>query len=369
MSTTPSPRTSRPDQIHDCSSQEEQCDETTFDASLPVALRLQFPQRLSIGRCSPSGETRGGGILEELPGSPTASSQSVLPRRSSDSRRQGRYWILTIPEEGWDGLTLPGDCVWAKGQLECGSTGYRHWQIVAGFERKCSCIHIREVFGPYHCELTRSKAAEQYVWKEDTAVPGTRFELGSRPFHRNSATDWDAVWDHATRGEVLDIPANIRVRSYFTIRRIFEDYMVPLATARTTRVFWGATGTGKSRTAWEEAGASAYIKNPNSKFWSGYKGERNVIIDEFRGKIDVSYLLTWCDRYPVHIETKGGGRPAMFEKIWIISNLHPKDWYEGLDEATLGALLRRFEIIHFLGTPRQALMPRENLISEKCLSP
>jgi len=33
-----------------------------------------------------------------------------------------------------------------------------------------------------HWELSRSDAAAEYVWKEDTRVPGTQFEFGSRPF-------------------------------------------------------------------------------------------------------------------------------------------------------------------------------------------
>lgn len=286
-------------------------------------------------------------------------SQFTIARSSTQGsrRRQGIYWILTIPEDKWDGKTLPECAIYAKGQLESGgTTDYRHWQFVVGFKTKKTLAQVRELFGPYHSELTRSVAAEDYVWKDATYVEGTRFEYGRKPINRKNKTDWDFVWKCAIKGNYEDIPADIRIRSYFSLRRIYEDFMVPVGTERTTIVYWGGTGVGKSRRAWEEAGADAYSKNPNSKFWSGYKGERNVVIDEFRGKIDVSYLLTWLDRYPLHIETKGSGRPAMFENIWICSNLPPKDWYPGLDEPTLKALLRRLRVVHMLGTPAQALM-------------
>jgi len=60
---------------------------------------------------------------------------------------------------------------------------------------------------------------------------------------------------------------------------------------RTCWVYWGRTGTGKSRRAWDEAGVDAYPKDPRTKFWCGYFGQANVIIDEFRGGIDVAHLL------------------------------------------------------------------------------
>lgn len=77
---------------------------------------------------------------------------------------------------------------------------------------------------------------------------------------------------------------------------------------RKVYVFWGPTGTGKSRRAWDEAGPDAYPKDPRSKFWDGYNGHSNVVLDEFRGAIDVSHLLRWFDRYPVLVEVKGSSR-------------------------------------------------------------
>jgi len=113
---------------------------------------------------------------------------------------------------------------------------------------------------------------------------------------------------------------------------------------RTCIVYWGRTGTGKTRKAWEDAGLDAYPKDPNTKWWTGYKGNDCVIIDEFRGTIAINHLLRWLDRYPVYVETKGSSLPLQATKFWITSNVDPTNWYEGLDEATLNALLRRLTI-------------------------
>lgn len=91
----------------------------------------------------------------------------------------------------------------------------------------------------------------------------------------------------------------------------------------------------------------AYPKNPRTKFWDGYRGQSHVVIDEFRGGIDVAYLLIWCDRYPNNLEIKGSSVPSEINKIWITSNLNPRDWYPDLDQATTDALMARFKITHF----------------------
>lgn len=123
--------------------------------------------------------------------------------------------------------------------------------------------------------------------------------------------------------------------------------MQPSAQEKVVKVFWGKTGTGKSRRAWEEAGWDAYPKDPNTKFWDGYQHQENVVIDEFRGKIDISHMLRWLDRYPVIVECKFGAVSFNARKIWITSNKNPRDWYPDLDSETVDALLRRLEITEF----------------------
>jgi len=120
---------------------------------------------------------------------------------------------------------------------------------------------------------------------------------------------------------------------------------VPSFVDRRAVVFWGATGTGKSHRAWERAGVGAYSKCPRSKFWCGYRGEESVVIDEFRGGIDISHLLRWLDRYPVRVEVKGSSKPLMAKSYFITSNLHPRNWYPDLDRETYLALERRLEIV------------------------
>lgn len=259
--------------------------------------------------------------------------------------RQARWWIATIRESDWS-TCLPDGVLYVKGQLEIGEGGFRHWQLVFAVKRPISLHRAKELFpGTGHFEPTRSAAAREYVWKEATRVADTQFELGSTPLRRNSATDWDSIKDAAVANRLDEIPSDVYVRYYRTLLSIAADHAKPEAMLRKVRVFYGPTGTGKSHSAWEAAGTNGYAKDPRSKFWYGYKGQENVVLDEFRGGIDVAHMLRWTDKYPCLVEIKGSSRNLCARNIWITSNLHPRQWYPDLDSTTLDALCRRMEII------------------------
>lgn len=264
------------------------------------------------------------------------------------ARRQGIFWLLTIPENDYEPVEHE-ELSWSKGQLEEGEgTGFRHYQCIIAFKRKVSLPAVKRIFGgSCHAELSRSSAANEYVWKEATRVEGTQFEFGAKPIQRNSKTDWESVWTAAQSGNLEAIPANVRVVSYRTLRAIGSDYSRARPMERQCFVYWGKTGTGKSRRAWDEAGMDAYCKDPRSKFWDGYQVEKNVVIDEFRGGIDISHLLRWLDRYPVRVEIKGSSRPLVAEKIWITSNINVNQWYPECDAETMSALMRRLIVTEF----------------------
>lgn len=279
---------------------------------------------------------------------------------------QQRYWLLTVaagspayaefpPPAEYLGGPIQGVAdhaiTWLKGQRELGAGGLDHWQVIVGFARPQRLPRVRALFPGAHAEPTRSAAADEYVWKDDTAVPGTRFELGSKPHRRNNAKDWDAIWAAAIDGRLGDIPADVRLQHYSSIRRIRSDYVRPTAMERTVHVFWGRSGTGKSRRAWDEAGMDCYPKPPTTVWWDGYQGHGHVVVDEFCGLIGITHLLRWLDRYPCMVEFKGGATALGATEFWFTSNIDPDEWYNDSNSTAEQrvALRRRFnEVVHFL---------------------
>lgn len=263
---------------------------------------------------------------------------------------KAKYWILTIPAEDYEPSgNLPDGVVHIAGQKEQGeSTGYTHWQAVVTYDKQVRLSAVKKTFGSRcHAEPTRSAAAREYVWKESTFVDGSRFEFGKLPVRRNCSSDWAEIYAAAKSGDFDRIPPGVVVRNYGNLQKIASANAEPIGLERVTYVYWGVTGAGKSRTAWSEAGLDAYPKDPCTKFWDGYRGQGHVVIDEFRGTIGISHLLRWLDRYPVLVEIKGSSTVLRAEKIWITSNLHPRDWYKDLDALTVEALLRRLVIKEF----------------------
>lgn len=264
--------------------------------------------------------------------------------------RKAIYWILTIRHHDFVPYQ-PEGVQYIKGQLELGESGFLHWQIFVAFVKQVRLGNVKRCFGEsVHAEPTNSQRAESYVWKQDTAVDGTRFELGRRKVQRSDPKDWDDIKEKAIRGLLNEVPSDIYVRYYHALKRISVDNARPDCRTVRCRVFVGPTGCGKSHTAWHEAGLGAYPKDPLTKFWDGYQGHENVVIDEFRGIVGISHVLRWLDKFPMLVEIKGSSTVLKANNFWITSNLHPKLWYPELDNVTVDALLRRLEIIE-MNTP------------------
>lgn len=263
---------------------------------------------------------------------------------------QFKYFLLTIPKDKWS-KCLPDGVCYIKGQEEVGEGGYEHWQLMIVTKRKTSVVGCKNMFcREAHVEPSRSSAAEEYVWKEESRVAGSQFELGVKPFKRNSKEDWALIKKQAQEGKLEEIPADIYLRFYSTLKKISVEYQKPIMRGpQEVIVIYGPTGVGKSRMAFEEVGEDYYIKSPLTKWFDGYHGQSTIIVDEFRGIVDISHVLKWLDRYPCAVEVKGS-QVFLNTKKWVItSNLSPNDWYPTLDMETKYALRRRFtRVIHKL---------------------
>lgn len=263
---------------------------------------------------------------------------------------RARYWIATLSARNnvYSPVLVDG-IDYIKGQLERGDSGYLHWQFVVYTARRITVAQLKRLLPrDVHVEPTRSRAAVDYVWKDDTCADmESRFELGSMPMRRNSPNDWAAIRSNAISDSLESIPDDVFVRYYGNLRRIAADNAgLVWRHDISVSLYWGDPGTGKTRRAFEEAGDSFYVKCGANKWWDGYKGETNVIIDDFSGLIRSDYLKTWLDRYPCRIEFKGGSAPLKATRFWITSNHSIESWYDNTVDQQ--AIKRRIStVIHF----------------------
>ena len=90
----------------------------------------------------------------------------------------------------------------------------------------------------------------------------------------------------------------------------------------------------------------AYKWHANEKWFDGYKGQKRLVIDEFRdSQMTCASLLKYLDVYKLKLEIKGSHTWAKWDEVFITSNINPEEWYRGVPEATRAALFRRFTTI------------------------
>lgn len=110
--------------------------------------------------------------------------------------------------------------------------------------------------------------------------------------------------------------------------------------------YYGKTGTGKTRSAFEEAskkyGESIWWSSTNDSWFDGYIGQEAVIIDDLRARTwNFSFLLRLLDRYPITVPIKGGFSSWRPKEIWITApecperiyrNYQTNEPYDGIEQ-------------------------------------
>src|SRR6185503_7283590 len=112
-------------------------------------------------------------------------------------------------------------------------------------------------------------------------------------------------------------------------------------------VLIGPPGCGKTRKVYDNHDITDIYKlntSTNGTLWfDGYVGQRILLIDDFKGWIKFTELLTILDVYPYRCQIKGGYCYANWDEVYITSNYSIDNWY---NDVNLSALMRRIHIIN-----------------------
>lgn len=232
------------------------------------------------------------------------------------------------------------------------TTGQRHLQGYIQLKKPARITELRKVI-PCHWEPAVADDEKNYNYcsKEgDFWEFGTRRELN--PGKREKLR-WQEAKDSAIAGDLGSIDPQIFVSHYMSLRSIQKDFMTMPDRLQGPCGFWyhGAAGAGKSFKAREDF-PSAYFKMCN-KWWDGYQGEENVILDDFDKGHNVlgHHLKIWADEYPFVAEIKGTACAIRPKAFVITSQYSPEDIWQ--DSETLEAIRRRFKVTRF-GLPTDA---------------
>ncbi len=104
----------------------------------------------------------------------------------------------------------------------------------------------------------------------------------------------------------------------------------------TTTVLYGKAGVGKTSYVMNRYGYdNVFIldaKWASTNFWGDYDNESVLLIDDFNGWIQYSYMLRILDGHPLQLNIKGGSTYAKWTHVYITSNAMGYKWYKSVGD-------------------------------------
>lgn len=246
---------------------------------------------------------------------------------------------------------------------EVGEKGTPHYQGFIRFANQRSMGAVAKLLPRAYLEAQRggTVAAAAYCKKD-----GLWVEWGSPPADPKSTKDkWKWVIAQAKAGELESICDEepgiyLRYRSTLISMRVWVN---PILGELEHEWWYGPSGTGKSRKAWEDF-PNHYQKELN-KWWCSYAGEDVVVIEEWSPKNEctASALKIWADRYPFTGQIKGGSMTKIRpRKIIVTSNYSIEQCFPA--EEDQGPLKRRFKQVFFPDLSFLFPLPEVNELGE-----
>ncbi|UPW41357.1 replication associated protein [Dipodfec virus UA06Rod_119] len=267
---------------------------------------------------------------------------------------QGKAWCGTLQLEGdFDGerylreMVEQGKAKFAVGQIEQGS--HLHLQYYVQTEKRVRLNYLKNICPKTHWEQAKGTPEQNiaYCSKASTRIAGpwSFGELsgqGKRNDIEKAANMLDSgmsMRQVAVECKSTFIKFHKGLRAYEAVTRSKGPRQIG-PEGPEVWVFWGPSGTGKSRRAFE-SWPDAYRKMTSDKWWDGYLGQETVIFDDFKGSAmrlhDFQIII---DRYPVQVEVKGACVDLSATRYVFTCNKHPKEWYS--EEADPeGTVMRR----------------------------
>jgi len=239
------------------------------------------------------------------------------------------------------------------------STGALHHQIFLIFVRPVRMAYVKNLLQrpDAHCEKMRGtrEQADAYCRKEETRFAGP-WSHGRMETEQGKRRDLEALFECAKSGlSLAEAAAQVGAWAFTYARaydRAIDEYKAAnwaalddedevLWQPPTVLVFYGESGSGKSRMAAKVAKANfkannwgIYRKMPG-EWWEGYRQEEVILMDDFYGSVRWGTLLQLLDGYHgIRVEKKGGSVPWNAKLIIITSNKHPRDWYPSIADPT-----------------------------------
>lgn len=229
--------------------------------------------------------------------------------------------------------------------FEVGESGTEHLQGYVSFDTRRGLAFVKAaVNARAHFEVARGSPlqASQYCKKD-----GTFEEYGTLPGGSGTRSDLVSLYgdirDGANEQAIEETYPASFIRYQRSIQSLLRKYSAPRTEPPKVYVFWGATGTGKTRTVYDSHALEEIYTHPGGQWFDGYHGQPVALFDDFGGsEFKLTYLLKILDRYPMTVPIKGSFVNWVPTTIYLTSNLSPESWFPNAHPPHVQALHRRF---------------------------
>lgn len=235
-------------------------------------------------------------------------------------------------------------------QLEKGESGTIHLQGYAELTKPLRFAEQKLLFPRAHLETRRGtqQQAIDYCQKAETRIPGTSPEIHGIPRVQGARSDLENLAQRIVNGthpdEIMKESPATWCRNYRSLDVLFQRSRNANLRQWPTTVlyFYGSAGSGKSREAFAIAPA-AYRKCPSHRWWDGYYGQPDVVIEDMASDsaLSINMMLRLMDRYPLQVEVKGGLINFAPHRMIITSNFPPEALYPSACKESMAAFKRR----------------------------
>lgn len=229
----------------------------------------------------------------------------------------------------------------------CPETGREHWQGYVEFTRQLTRKQLREVLDNSHFERRLGNALEAatycakgglYVEHGTISKQGARSDLESVS---QSIVDGDSIQSIAIQQPRLFVQYG---RGLSLLASICQGQQQRSWRDVTVEIWWGATGTGKTRSFFSQfplTDSYRFLYRGATDFWCGYTGQPHVLFDEFESQVRLSDMLMYMDGHPLQLNVKFGHSYANWDTVTIISNSNPLTFYSNCAPERRNAFARR----------------------------
>ncbi len=268
---------------------------------------------------------------------------------------RGRCWCFTVNNFTDDEVTsirrLQSDSRvrYLTLQEELAESETKHLQGYLELFRSARLALVRKLISMrVHWEKRCGSQSEAiaYSKKLDTRVAeGIVIEFGTPARSKCSVDLVQSVVDGASIKDLAqDFPMEF-IKNHGGIRALKETLAEKRTWPMDVIIFWGATGTGKTYSAWQRWPEAYSVSWPvgGTWWWQDYDGEETVICDEFADQIHLQQMLRFLDRTAFRVFYKGGSTEFRSKRIVLCSNFDPMSWYDKAKTVGKDALMRRLK--------------------------